>query len=154
MLEMTDRVQSQLVLSTAIAFNLFFSNTYATIPEIAGRAHSMTLAHGTDQWDHALPTGNGQVGAMVYGHIENETIILTHDALYIRSEKPNLPEVAAYLPKIRQMIAGGQYDAAGDFLGGRLLQAMTIGVPIRFILPSMSWLIWIWKGRLPESIER
>ena len=151
---MADRVRTMPALSGLLVFTLFSSNSYATMPKIVERAHTMTLSHGTDRWDHAMPTGNGQVGAMVYGNIENETVILTHDALFVRSEKPELPDVSEYLPQVRQMIAAGRYDEARDFFGGKIASDYDYRGPIRFIRHSMSWLIWRQKGRSPTSVGK
>ena len=54
----------------------------------AGKRYEMTMSQAAQRWDRGLPTGNGRVGAMVYGNVANETIILNHDSLFIRSEKP------------------------------------------------------------------
>ncbi|MHC4387524.1 MAG: glycosyl hydrolase family 95 catalytic domain-containing protein [Planctomycetota bacterium] len=66
-------------------------------------------------WDQAMPTGNGRVGALVFGNIEKETIILNHDSLLLRREKPTLPDVSEHLAKLRQLVAQGQYDKAGSY---------------------------------------
>ncbi|MHC4424451.1 MAG: glycoside hydrolase N-terminal domain-containing protein, partial [Planctomycetota bacterium] len=43
-----------------------------------------------ESWDQAMPTGNGRVGALVFGNIQNETIVLNHDSLFITTQKPTL----------------------------------------------------------------
>ena len=98
----------------------FASNLSAS--ELSTRAHDMTLSSAAKKWEHAMPTGNGQIGALVYGDIENETVILTQDALFIRSEKPELPKVSEHLPKMREMIAAGQYEKARLFFKQKIDQ--------------------------------
>lgn len=94
----------------------------APMAGIPGRKHQMTLSAPAAQWEHALPTGNGQVGALVFGNIERETVILTHDALWLRTEKPALPDVSKHLPEVRRMLAEGLYDQAATFFLGRITE--------------------------------
>ena len=80
------------------------------------RKYQMSLAGAAKRWDLAMPTGSGRIGAMVFGDISNETIVLNHDSLFIRSEKPKLPDVSHHLPKLRKMLAEGKYDEAQMFI--------------------------------------
>lgn len=82
----------------------------------------MALSAPAAQWEHAMPTGNGQVGAQVFGEIGQETVILTHDALWLRTEKPVLPDVSKHLPEVRRMLAAGQYDEAAKFFTGKITE--------------------------------
>ena len=41
--------------------------------------HTMVLRQPAARWQDALPTGNGTIGAMAYGSIRNETILLNHE---------------------------------------------------------------------------
>jgi len=67
------------------------------------------------KWDQAMPTGNGRVGALVFGNIEDETIILNHDSLLFTTKKPTLPDISEHLPKLRELIAQGRYAEAGNY---------------------------------------
>jgi len=94
-----------------------------------GREHKMIYSrhvsrHGpktqaADSWDEAMPTGNGRVGALVFGNIENETIILNHDSLFFTSKKPTMPDVSEDLPKIRALVKAGKYKEAGEYYRNR-----------------------------------
>lgn len=88
--------------------------------QASGRKHEMTLSNAANRWDYAMPTGNGQVGAMVFGNVQTETVILTHDALLMRSQKPTLPDVSEHVPKLRSMIAEGRYKEAEIFFGNKI----------------------------------
>lgn len=87
---------------------------------MGARKHEMTVARAAERWDHAMPTGNGRIGALVFGNIPHETILLNHDSLFIRSEKPVLPDVSQYVPKMRQMIAEGRYDETKPFFQSKI----------------------------------
>ena len=93
--------------------------------EFAGREHKMFFSRpmsrhepGTkaaESWDQAMPTGNGRVGALVFGNIQKETIVLNHDSLFITTQKPTLPDVSEHLPKLRELVAQGRYKEAGRY---------------------------------------
>jgi len=67
------------------------------------------------KWDQAMPTGNGRVGALVFGNIQNETIILNHDSLLFTTRKPTLPDVSEHLAKLRKLVEQGRYEEAGRY---------------------------------------
>ena len=75
------------------------------------------------RWQDALPSGNGTVGALVYGHIRHELILLNHEALWFRSPRPALPDISAHLPALRRLLAEGQYREAEGFLDHKLQEA-------------------------------
>lgn len=59
-----------------------------------------------NQWTQALPLGNGRVGAMVFGGIEQELIQLNESSLYSGGPvKDNVnPSASSYLPQIREAL--------------------------------------------------
>lgn len=64
-------------------------------------------------WENALPIGNGFLGAMVYGNVENEIIQLNENTVW--SGGPNRndnPNALAALPEIRKMIFEGKHKDA------------------------------------------
>jgi len=75
-------------------------------------AHPLVFEQPASRWQDALPVGNGTVGALVYGAIRNETIILNHEDLWFRTPKPHLPDVADLLPEVRALLAAGNYREA------------------------------------------
>src|SRR6186713_3619189 len=64
-------------------------------------------------WENALPIGNGRLGAMIYGNVEQETIQLNEHTLWSGSPNRNdNPLALDSLEKIRQLIfEGKQKDA-------------------------------------------
>ncbi len=68
-------------------------------------------------WEQALITGNGKLGAMVYGTPNDETIILNHGRLYLPLNQPlPPPDTAPLLPEIRRLMAAEQYQKAADLV--------------------------------------
>ena len=72
-------------------------------------------------WEEAWPVGNGRIGAMVYGGTEVEELQLNEETISAGGPYENWnPKGPAALPKIRELIFSGQYQAAQD-LGGETL---------------------------------
>lgn len=66
-------------------------------------------------WEQALVSGNGTMGAMVFGQPLDETIVLNHARLYLPLHPPlPPPDTASRLPEIRQLLADGKYQSAAD----------------------------------------
>jgi len=84
---------------------------------------SMTCNQPATRWTDASPTGNGHVGAMVYGHIANERILLNHDANWHRAAEPRLADISDKLPEIRELLAEGRYREASAFLHDAMADA-------------------------------
>mgnify|MGYP000912733275 CR=1 FL=1 len=99
---------------------------------MANRFHGMVSRQPARRWQDALPTGNGSVGAMVYGHIRNELILLNHDQLWLRTPKPTVPDVSEHLPALRALLDQGRYEEATLFLDARLREA---GYPLGRVDP-------------------
>jgi len=90
---------------------------------MSDREHGMTSRQPAARWQDALPSGNGTLGALVYGNIREELVLLNHEALWLRSPKPALPDVSAHLPELRRMLAAGRWKEAQDFLDLKLREA-------------------------------
>ena len=64
-------------------------------------------------WENALPIGNGSLGAMIYGNVENESIQLNENTIWSGSPNRNDTEVHPdSLKKIRQLVFDGQHKEA------------------------------------------
>jgi len=66
-----------------------------------------------DTWENALPIGNGRLGAMVYGNVNEEIIQLNEHTVWSGSPNRNdNPDALASLPEIRQLILDGKQKEA------------------------------------------
>lgn len=64
-------------------------------------------------WTEALPVGNGRLGAMIFGGVENERIQLNEDTLWSGYPKDDSnPNAKDVLPKVRELVAQGEYEEA------------------------------------------
>ncbi len=79
-----------------------------------------------DNWEEALPIGNGRLGAMIFGGIENERIQLNEESVWTGAPvKRANPEALENLDKVRQLLFEGKY-AEGD----RLAQEKIMGTRV------------------------
>lgn len=62
-----------------------------------------------NMWREALPSGNGVIGASVYGAVEEETIILGHAELWHWGRKDELPDVSHTLAETRKLMDEHQF---------------------------------------------
>jgi len=76
-----------------------------------------------NQWEEALPTGNGIIGACVYGQIREDCILINHERLYIPEPRPDLPNISKYVPELRKLLFTGAYEKAERFLENCLKEA-------------------------------
>jgi len=61
-----------------------------------------------NQWVEALPIGNGRLGAMVFGGVEDKRIQLNEDTVWEGGPyEPSNPEALEALPKVREQIFSG-----------------------------------------------
>ncbi|ARS38923.1 alpha-L-fucosidase [Sphingobacteriaceae bacterium GW460-11-11-14-LB5] len=65
------------------------------------------------EWLKALPIGNGFLGAMVFGDVNQERIQLNEKSLWSGSpQDSDNPEAAKYIPEIRNLLFAGKYKEA------------------------------------------
>lgn len=66
-----------------------------------------------DNWNEALPVGNGRLGAMIFGTIENERIELNEGTVWTGEQRWDAnPDALKNLPKVRQLLFDGKYKEA------------------------------------------
>ena len=65
-------------------------------------------------WLEAQPIGNGRLGAMIYGNIYEEKILLNHEYLYVGAKNRELPDLSGQLPQLRRLMAEGRYREANE----------------------------------------
>ncbi len=75
-----------------------------------------------EQWVEALPVGNGRIGAMIFGGVVNERLQLNEDTLWAGGPyDPVNPEARAALPEVRRLIFAGEYRAANQLIGEKVM---------------------------------
>ncbi|HYF67975.1 MAG TPA: glycoside hydrolase family 95 protein [Ohtaekwangia sp.] len=95
--------------------------TFLLTLKLAGVLSQNTTSHlrlwydepSGEVWENALPIGNGKVGAMVYGNVENETIQLNEHTVWSGSPNRNdNPKALESLQEIRRLIFEGKHKEA------------------------------------------
>ncbi len=106
--------------------------------------------HPAPQWDHGIPVGNGRLGGVWLGGIENDRLYLneesvwSHDGSYL--DRPNAHQ---YVPQVRKLLFDGRYEDAEKLMKERVMQVR---------LPSgtnanqeLGYLDFSWEGHNPAS---
>ena len=66
-----------------------------------------------DNWNEALPVGNGRIGAMIFGNIENERLEINEESVWTGEERWDAnPDALKNLPKVRKLLFEGKYAEA------------------------------------------
>ncbi|NLH41751.1 MAG: glycoside hydrolase family 95 protein [Planctomycetes bacterium] len=74
------------------------------------------------EWTQALPVGNGRLGAMVFGGIDNERLQLNEVSLWSGSpQDADNPEALAAMHEIRKLIFAGRYAEANKLASKTLI---------------------------------
>ena len=70
-----------------------------------------------EQWNRAIPIGNGRLGAMVHGGIYKEKLQINQDSIYYGGPANRInPAAREHLPEVRELILGGQISQAEELL--------------------------------------
>lgn len=79
-------------------------------------------SHPADQWENALPVGNGRLGAMVFGRTDEERIQINEDTYWSGGPyNQTRPGGWKYLPQVQKLIFAGQYIKAHKLFGRYLM---------------------------------
>ncbi len=73
---------------------------------------SYSLNQPANRWEDAIPTGNGPLGAMVFGHIVQDWVLINHHRCWLEKPRSELPNLAPHLPDIRRLQSEGRWDEA------------------------------------------
>jgi hypothetical protein len=72
------------------------------------------------RWEDAFVTGNGRMGAMLFGNPTNETLVANHCRLFLPlGNREIVPALAKYVPELRQIIREKDYGEAMKFFLGK-----------------------------------
>jgi hypothetical protein len=81
--------------------------------------HGAVSHAAAKRWEDGFVTGNGRLGAMLFGDPANETLVANHCRLFLPlGNREIVPDLAADLPQLRQIIAAKGYGAAMHFWFG------------------------------------
>ena len=103
------------LLLPTMAATLLMATTAATTH--AQDHHRLWYSHPASHWLEALPVGNSQLGAMVYGGTDTEELQLNEETFWSGSPyNNNSTESLDKLPEVRRLVFEGHEDAAEQLL--------------------------------------
>ncbi len=86
------------------------------------------------EWVEALAIGNGRLGAMVFGGINNERLQINEDTLWGGGPyDPTDPQALEALPKARQLIFEGKYAEASKWIGDHMMAKPLSQMPYQLV---------------------
>jgi len=75
--------------------------------------HKLVFEEPAKCWEEAVPVGNGRLGAMVYGQLQQERLQLNEDSVWYGGPRDrNNPDARENLPEIRRLIFEGKLKEA------------------------------------------
>ena len=79
------------------------------------RGRSIWFKEAAQEWEHALPVGNGRLGAMVYGRTGEEIIQLNEETVWsgVPYDSDNPAALEAF-PEVRRLMLEGKVNEAED----------------------------------------
>jgi hypothetical protein len=84
---------------------------------LAGAGADIQTTRPARRWEEAFLTGNGRMGAMVFGELVNETIVVNHCRMYLpRGSREIVPDLGTLLPKMKAIGLKGGPGAVHAFL--------------------------------------
>ena len=93
----------------ALALLALALGSCAAVRGSSDAAHVIWLDHPAEHFTSALPLGNGTMGALVFGGVDRERIVLNENSYWSGSvEDPNRADAHEYLPQIQKLLLEGK----------------------------------------------
>jgi len=90
-----------------------FADSFAFGGGLAVPKRGFVSSQAGETWEQGLISGNGTIGANIRGVPLDETIVFTHERMFLPQGKPVVPpDTAARLPEVRALIDKGKYKEA------------------------------------------
>ncbi len=97
-----------------------FLVTAVVLHSADGPTRGIISAVPAKRWQDAFVTGNGRMGAMLFGNPTNETLVANHCRLFLPlGSREIVPDLAPQVPELRRIIREQGYSAALDFFLGK-----------------------------------
>jgi len=105
---------------------LVLAVSFLSLAPIPGYAviHPLRLwyDHPAKEWVEALPIGNGRLGGMIYGGVQEEVISLNEDTLYAGEPGPcGVAQIHEHVDKVFALIKAGKYEEADQYVCRNML---------------------------------
>jgi alpha-L-fucosidase 2 len=118
---MSNRTAFSLVCSCLVCLLLFGAPSKAAEPKSA-RPLVLWYPQPAKAWVEALPVGNGHLGAMVFGGVDEEHVQLNDDTFWAGGPyDPTNPQAKEAIPEARKLIFEGKYKEATELLSAKAM---------------------------------
>ena len=91
-----------------------------TSPNQSSQSH-IWFDEPAGDWNEALPIGNGRMGAMIFGGVNQERLQLNEESVWCMKGTYQDRQGAAYLPRIRELLFAGKYGEAEQLASQKLM---------------------------------
>ena len=102
----------------------------------------MTNSYPATEWQDATPTGNGEIGVMVYGGIFQERLLLNHEELWYEGITLPMPDLSNNLQIVRELMEQGKYKEANEHYP-KLFQQHMKGATTNSLQPGVDLLLHV-----------
>ena len=103
-------------------FAILVSGCQESVPLSSGPELELWYDAPAENWNEALPIGNGKLGAMVFGGTSTERIQLNEESIWTKQGSYEDSDGKEAIPKVRQLLFDGNYKEAQDLVEKDLLQ--------------------------------
>src|SRR5512139_2196624 len=107
-----------------IVFAIVTACSAAEIPAEPVRDNSLVLWYDKPavKWVEALPVGNGRLGAMIFGGVNQERLQLNEGTLWAGGPyDPVNPQAKDALPQVRQLVNEAKYREAAKLISAKVM---------------------------------
>jgi alpha-L-fucosidase 2 len=106
-------MKSKIFLLLVVSLGIIISELVIAQGQISPSGLKIWFNKPAETWNDALPVGNGRLGAMVFGVIENERLQLNEESVWTGKARWDAnPDALKNLPKVRQLLFEGKFSEA------------------------------------------
>ncbi len=106
-------MKSKILMLLTITLSLFILNTSFVNSQNPPSGLKIWFNKPAENWNEALPVGNGRLGAMIFGGIENERLQLNEESVWTGKPRWDAnPAALKNLPLVRKLLFEGKYKEA------------------------------------------
>src|SRR3954454_25079867 len=118
----------------ALVLSLWYRAPASDHPLLPMDASRESRQAATAEWVHALPVGNGRLGAMVFGGVAHERLQLNEDTLWAgRPYDPVNPDAKDALPDVRRLLAERKDAEAAKLAGAKVMSKPLAQMPYQTV---------------------
>lgn len=104
---------SKIFIIAAYALSILLTSFRSSYCQEAPSGLKIWFTTPAENWNEALPVGNGRLGAMVFGNVENERIELNEESVWTGESRWDAnPDALKSLPEVRKLLFAGKYKDA------------------------------------------